>query len=255
MTHLNLLATRRRFLQASLLALPMGGLISRALAQAEPPPQGPMVAVAARYAALTSYSDSGTVMNEVGWPGATPLVEKAKFETAFRAPRNFYFRYEEDAAAGGDVYVVWCDGGPFQTWWKTTGMHEVLDKGRGTQAFINGDFTTKGAVNIVAPNFFSQALTYGPTLRLFDATEAGTEEIAGHACTKITATGRQTGTSTEEHRPISIYLDGESGLLRKLLLETHDGSAAGSVSRWTYELEPVANPPLTDDRFVFTPPK
>lgn len=253
-----LVLPRRRLLQAMLTA-PLLLQAGRALAeggdeQQGPPPQGPMAAVAERYAALKSYSDTGTVTTDYQWPDTPLTTEHHRFETAFRAPRNFFFRFDQDEAAGGDIYVIWCDGGPFQSWWKATGVHDVWDGGRGVTAFITGDSSTKGAANLIPPYFFQQALLYGPTLRLLNVAEAGDDTVAGHACRKITATGRETGVQTTETRPIAIWIDSESGLVRKAVLAEADGSPTGLIDKTTYTVDPAADPELTDDRFTFTPP-
>ena len=253
-----LVLPRRRFLQAMLTA-PLLLQAGRAFAeggdeQQGPPPQGPMAAVAERYAALKSYSDKGTVTTDYQWPDTPLTTEHHRFETAFRAPRNFYFRFDGDPETSGDVFVIWCDGGDFQSWWKSTGVHDVYDGGRGAMAFLTGGSPTKESANLVAPHFFPQAVLYGPTSRLIGLQEAGEEEIGGKACRKLLASGRQTGVTTSESRPTKLWIDRESGLVRQLVTEAEAGSAAGLVDRTAFTLVPVADPEIGDERFTFTPP-
>ena len=256
MTAGRLLMFNRRRLLTSILALPLV-LPARVFAEGEDdaPSQGPMAPVAARYAALKSYADKGTVTTDYQWPDTPRVTEHCRIETAFRAPRNFFFRFDRDPDAGGDIYVIWCDGrGPFQSWWKSTGVHEVYDGGRGASAFLTGDETTKGSANVIAPHLFPQALLYGATLRLLDIGEGGEEAVDGHPCRKITAGGRQTGVVTSERRPIAIWTDKDGGLIRKVLVDRKEGSPAGLIDLTTYQIEPIADPDLPDERFAFTPP-
>lgn len=247
---------RRRLLGAVLLAPPLLAA-ARVAAQGEgeaSPDQGAMDEVAARYAALTSYADTGHVTTSYQWPGTPALVEHHRFETAFRAPRHFFFRFDEDPAAGGDAYVIWCDGGPFQSWWKATGVHEVYDGGRGAGAFINGQSTTKGASGLLPPLLFANALPYGLVRRLLDIRAAGEETIDGRPCRLIAAAGRETGIRTREERPVTIWVDGSDGLIRQVQIGETADVPAGMVDRSTFAITPVAAPELPDSRFAFAPP-
>jgi hypothetical protein len=234
----------------------------RALAQEEPvdenlglEPDNLVTPVSAAYQALTSYADTGTVEYRYQWPDTPLLVEHSRFETAFRAPRNFFFHFDADPASGGDAYAIWCDGGDFQSWWKATGIHTVHENGQGAAAFLTGQSPTKDAANLVAPHVFPQALLVGPTYRLIAPTEGQPESIDGHACHTIVATSRVTGTQTVDHRPITVWVDDELGLVRKVHVEPEADSPPGLIDELTYLIEPQANPDLPDDRFTFTPPQ
>lgn len=232
----------------------------RALAQdtadsGEAAADDPMKPVSARYAGLSSYSDSGTVETDYQWPGNPAVAERHRFETAFRAPRNFFFRFDQDPAAGGDAYVIWCDGGPFQSWWKTTGVHEVHDSGRGAVAFFNAESPTKGSANLVAPHLFPQAQLIGPTYRLIEPRAGGEEVLGGRRARKIMADSRVTGVQTMEQRPVTVWVDADSGLVVRVLVDAEAGSPEGFVDRKIFTIEPVANPDLPDERFVFKPPE
>jgi hypothetical protein len=217
-------------------------------------PDNLMMPVTASYQALKSYADSGTVETRYQWPGTpTMLVEHHRFETAFRAPRHFFFRFDADPTNGGDAYVVWCDGGPFQSWWKSTGQHMVHNNGQGAIAFLTGESPTKGSVELVAPHLFPKAL-YGPAYRLLAPTADGSEAVNGHACHRINAAARITGVQTQDHRPTTIWIDDALGLMRKVRVEPEADSPAKLVDDLTYVVEPQANPDLPDSRFTFTPP-
>src|SRR5665213_3308674 len=90
--------TRRRMLAlvAGLAFIPS---MRQASAQDEPAlglePDNLVLPITARYQSLKSYADTGTVETRYQWP-KTPalLVEHHRFETAYRAQRNFYFRFD-----------------------------------------------------------------------------------------------------------------------------------------------------------------
>jgi hypothetical protein len=250
----------RRSLLAGLAALSVMPWVPRVLAQEDGEavlglePDNLIGPVTASYQALASYADKGTVETRYQWPDTPLLVEHHTFETAFRAPRNFFFRFDADPASGGDAYVIWCDGGAFQSWWKATNTHTVHDNGQGAVAFLTGQSPTKDAANLVAPHLFPQADLVGPTYRLIAPEADGTETVAGHACHRIRAASRVTGAQTVDHRPTVVWVDDALGLVRKVQLEAEEGSAPNLVDEITYLIEPEANPELADDRFTFTPP-
>ena len=214
-----------------------------------------MAPVSSTYASLTSYSDSGIVDVRYQFPGGPLIVERHRFETAFRAPRNFFFRFDEDPAAGGDALVIWCDGGDFQSWWKATGVHEVLDGGRGAVAFMTAQSPTLDAANLVAPHLFPQAQLPGPTIRLIEPRDAGEDAINGRPSRKIVADRREDGVQTVDDRPTTVWTDRESGLIVQVLVDTEPGNPAGFIDQKTFRLDPEANPDLPDERFTFAPPE
>ena len=251
-----ILPTRRRIVQA-MVALPAVLALRQARAEGEPEelPPDAMTPVHERYGTLTSYADTGKVTVTYQWPDTPETVDHYRFETAFRAPRNFFFRFDAEPESGGDTFVVWAEvSKPFQSWWKATGVHEIYDGGRGVDAFFAGGSPTKELVNLLGPHVFSQALLYGPTSRLINLQDAGEEAIAGHACSKYVADGRQTGVVTNDIRPITVWVDKDLMLVRKVQQEAQTDAPKGLVDRMVYEIEPIANPELGDDRFVFTPP-
>jgi outer membrane lipoprotein-sorting protein len=239
-----------------MIALPAFLAFRRARAEGEPEalPPDAMTPVHERYGQLKSYSDTGKLTTRYQWPGTSETDSHYRFETAFRAPRNFFFRFDTEADSGDDTFVIWCDGGDFQSWWKATGVHEVYSGGRGADGFYAGGSPTRESVNLLGPHVFSQALLYGPTSRLIDLREAGEEDVAGHACSKFIAAGRQTGVVTNEARPVTIWVDKEVTLVRKVQIDAESGSQKDLVDTILYEIEPTADPDLPDERFQFTPP-
>lgn len=218
-------------------------------------PDNPLQPIAANYQSLGSYQDLGTVVTRYQWPETPLLEEHHRFETAFRSPRNFYFRFDADPASGGDVYVIWCDGGPFQSWWKATGTHTVHDNGQGAVAFFTGQSASKDAANLVAPFFFPQADLVGPAYRLIPPVTEERDTLDGRSYRKISSAERVSGTQTREHRPSTVWVDDETLLIRKVLVGPDAGSDPKLIDEKTFVLDPQANPELPDSRFTFTPPE
>lgn len=248
--------SRRGFIFASPLALAAAaaGIRPAPGQEVEAPTDDLLSPVTARYGGLASYGDSGTVEVRYQWPGTPMLTERHSFQTYFRAPRNFFFRFDEDPASGSDAMVIWCDGGPFQSWWKATGVHNVFDGGKGAVAFLNAQSPTKDSANLVAPHFFPQARLPGPTYALIEPRQAGEETLDGRPCRKLAADRRVTGVVTVETRPTTLWIEVESGLIRKVLVDTEPGSTEGLIDQRIYRIEPEADPELSDNRFTFTPP-
>lgn len=249
----------RRSLLSLLASLPLVAGTTRALAEDLPDgteaPDDVMSPVNARYLGLSSYSDKGSVETTYQWPGTPSTTERHQFQTAFRSPRNFFFRFDEDPAAGGDALVIWCDGGDFQSWWKATGQHTVYDGGRGANAFLTAQSPTKDSANLVAPLLFPQAKLPGPTRWLIEPQSIGDDVIDGRRCLKVHADTRVTGVVTVEKRPVTVWIDADNGLFVKALKDAEAGSDPNFIDRIVYTIEPTANPDLADDRFRFTPPE
>ncbi len=210
--------------------------------------------VSRRYTALQSYSDTGTVEISQQWPGAPLITERHRFETYFRAPRNFFFRFDEDPSSGRDALVIWCDGGDFQSWWKTTGVHEVYSGGRGATAFVTAQYPTNDAASLVAPHIFPGAGLYGPTIALVAPEDVGDVELDGRRARRFVANERIDGVQTRIDRPTAMLVDAESGLFVRVEIETEAGSTAGAVDRKVFVIKPVVNPQIPDERFAFAPP-
>ncbi len=210
----------------------------------------------AAYAALRSYSDTATITTEDILPGAPAIIEHHTVTTLYRAPRQFFFEFTKDPEAGGERFVIWCEGTDFNTWWSTTGVHEKYEKGKGEFAFATASEPTKGSAMLIAPLLFSQANLQGPLLNLSDVKVVGAEDIGAHHCQKLTAEMKlsySTG-NTAEDRSTTVWIDAESMLIRKVFQDTPKGSMVGSASRVTTVFDPQANPQLEDSRFRFTVP-
>jgi outer membrane lipoprotein-sorting protein len=209
----------------------------------------------AAYAALHSYSDTGTVENEFGPPGGI-VKERHTFKTFYRAPRRFLFDFVRQENA--DRFVVWADDTAFHSWWQATGVAETYPKGQGASAFVAGGEPTLNALLDIAPWLFPDADLTGPLTEFGDAKVAGTESIDGHPCQKLAGVGRSVYRASGRVvnvRPMTVWIDTQTLLVRRVFEDTAEGGAAGWIGRTTATFSPQANPTLDDGRFAFTPPK
>ncbi len=246
-------AGRRTFLAVAA-SLFTGALARLALAQedsTEAPPDA-FTPVRERYAALQSYADTGTVRTELQWPGAPIVSGGGRFTTFYRAPRMFFFEFVEDEASGGDRFVIWCDGGDFQSWWATTGQHEVYDGGRGALAFLLGQSPTRGASVLVPGLIFAPRAELGGAIAgLADIREAGEEEIGGRRFARIEADTLVEGRVVRPH-PTTLWIDRGTRLVHKVLEDTPPGDSG--LDRRTTLIEPQADIAIDDARFRFVVP-
>jgi hypothetical protein len=90
-----------------------------------------------------------------------------------------------------------------------------------------------------------------------DAIAAGTEAVDGRPCHKLVGIAKSTYGQTGREvnaRKVTVWVDVETLLVRKVFEDTPSGSARSSVSRTTTTFRPHANPALGDSVFRFTPP-
>lgn len=244
-----LVLPRRHVLRAAAAALVACGLPRPLLAQVDLPPDA-LTPVRERYLALQSYADTGTVMTEQQWQGAPVVTEGGSFTTFYRAPRNFFFDFVEDEASGGDRFVIWCDGGDFQSWWKATGVHDVYDGGRGVLGFMTAESPTMASSLLVPGLIFARAEVGGAVAGLREAGEDGGEEVDGQSLRKIYAETHVVGEVTR-HRPTSVWLEPDTLLIRKVF---EDFSEGGNLHHRTTVIVPQADIDIPDEQFTFTPP-
>jgi len=208
-----------------------------------------LASVRSAYGALHSYADDGSVVVELGVPGAPPLVERARLETRYRAPGDFYFSYREEAE-GGDHLAIWAGAGRYRSWWSVVGAVEDHG-GAGAPAFATADYTSNGAATLVASVLLPALALHTPLTDVAEVSETASETIDGHLCRKLSAA---TAFHFGAARPLTLWIDVETQLLRRLVLDTPVGSAAGTLDRVTVTLEPRVDPALGDDAFAFVPP-
>lgn len=220
------------------------------------PPEDVLEQSRAKYAALKTYSDSGTVVTEYAFGNSDPLVvEKHSFTTYYRAPRQYFFEFKKDPNVGDERFVIWADNADFNTWWSSTNVHETYPKGQGVQAFALGAFPTKNAAMQLAPMLFAQAGLQGPVVDLKILSADQIEQVNGHRCHKIVGeVGLAYGTGTVTNvRPTTIWIDTETLLVRKILEDTAKGTTG--IDRVTTTFEPQADMQIDDTHFKFNPPQ
>ena len=111
----------------------------------------------AAYAALNSYADSGTVVDE-----SKGFRDRFTFRTLQpREPRNFLLDFRYAGAdydngfkiAGGARTVIWMQAGHLQTWNSETQAHDVYpeDGGRQVEAIKGASVGTRG-VSVLVPS-------------------------------------------------------------------------------------------------------
>lgn len=211
----------------------------------------------AKYAALKTYSDSGTIKTELVLPGNTDpaTVETHTFTTFYRAPRQYFFEFKKDPNVGDERFVIWADSADFNTWWSATKVHDTYPKGRGDEAFALAAFPTKNASMQIAPMLFAQAGLHGPIVDLKVLQSDQVEQIDGHRCHKLVGeVGLAYGTGTVTSvRPTTIWVDADSLMVRKVFEDTPKGEAG--VDRVTTTFNPKPDGQIDDAHFKFTPPQ
>lgn len=210
----------------------------------------------AMYASLKSYADTGMVEETFG-PGKSPSHERHTFKTFYRGPRNFLFDFVKFRNA--DRFVVWSDDNALHTWWKAIHQEQAYPKGQWQVPLLQGGPPTKGSLLQLLPWFFTQDKLFGTLTELGPTQLAGKELLANRQCYKLTGTAKSVyGATGYEHniRPVTVWIDAETLLVRKVVEDTAQGAAPGWVQRTTTTFEPQANPSLTDVQFQFkAPPK
>ena len=218
---------------------------------AENPAQDALTPVRERYASLETYSDVGSVLVEQQGASGPLTTESGTFKTLYRAPRFFFFDYVEDPASGDDRFVIWCDGGDFQSWWAATGQHMVYSNGRGATAFFNGDYPTLGTSMAVPGLIFARAQLGGSIAGLTDIHLADAEEAGGRRFARISADTLVAGSVVRPH-PTTLLIDPDTLLLHKLVEDGPPGTVG--LDRRTTTFEPQANGDVDDGGFKFMPP-
>lgn len=215
----------------------------------------------ALYPTLRSYADSGTVVEDGGGTGRT-----GSFRTYFvNASQNFFFEYRWLTMRSGPgrpidldyQLVFWMLRGELQTWDAQGKMHQVYPPGSDQVAPFRVSRALTGDVSILIPSLiYVKAQLPGPVQLFEEVTLAGTETVGGRRCHKLMGLWRAWYPSGQVAgvRPMTVWIDAENYLVRKVFLDTPKGMALGVVDRFTVTLQPHLNPPLSDNLFAFTVP-
>lgn len=202
------------------------------------------------YAAMKSYADTGTVINEYG----SSSRDRHTFMMYFnRAPRHLLLDFRKQ---GGDRYVIWSDPDAFHTWWKTTGQQTDYPNPDNAPAISQSGQNTKQAGLKIPALLYSKAQLGGDFNNFADVELDGTEQIEGRRCYRLIGRASDTYAASGKEvntRKMTVWIDAETNLIWRIVEEWK--AVAGSRTRLTTTYQPHANPSLDDDKFKFTPPE
>jgi hypothetical protein len=213
------------------------------------------------YSTLPAYADSGTAVRE--GPG---LVDRWKFRTAFLRPLDFRFDFQGVTSQSAGLttdssaqhIVLWMIKGELQSFNQQLRSHNTIPRtGNQPAELLNASPGTAGTSVLIPSLLFAKSDLPGSIRQIREAALAGFESVNGHRCHKIVGTAAQfypSGQMTNV-REVTVWLDDGSLLVRKVFEDTPKGYPAGSYLRLTINLEPQANPKLSDADFQFTVPK
>ena len=217
----------------------------------------------AAYAALTAYADTGTVVDDAGG-----FKDKYAFRTYFtRQPRNLFLDFsmiESEYSNGFKIKsdretVIWMENGLLQTYDRATQEHATYpeDGGQQVEALKAANYGTKGVSTIVPSMIYTKAGMTSVIQATEEATAAGSETVDGRPCLKVMGierwrypSGQVTGV-----RPVTIWIDAETYLIRRIFQDTPKGMPRGGISRRTTTFRPYANPSLKPTSFRYTVPE
>lgn len=216
----------------------------------------------AAYAALTSYADSGTVLDE-----ATGFTDRSTFRTLFtRNPRQLLIEYRAVASEYktgnrlplGNQFVIWLEDDDLHTWSSKTQSHETypMEAGQQVNALKSAAYYTAGISVLIPSHLYTKAGLPSPVHATEEAEADGFDTVDGSRCFRILGVERWRYPSGKETgvRAITLWIDAETYLIHKILEDTPKSMPRGTVSRRTTTLKPQANPKLEPAQFRFTVP-
>lgn len=219
----------------------------------------------ALYPTLKSYADTGTVVVDTSGEN----WERSKFRTYFRKNADYsdlYFDFQgvnfksgqSIIATPDERRVLWMSNGELQSFDQKTREHESFPRAGGRQPSVlqGAGHQTRGASMLIFSLIYAKANLPGTILQIQQSADAGFETVNGHRCHKVMGTaasyypsGQITGI-----RPVTVWVDAESLLIRKVFEDSPKGMPPGSYYRVTITLDPQANPELDDSKFQFKVP-
>ncbi|HUQ99044.1 MAG TPA: hypothetical protein VM166_06280 [Gemmatimonadaceae bacterium] len=214
----------------------------------------------AAYAALNTYADVGTVTVNTGG-----FVDRAKFRTYRRKPRDFFYEFTQisTSGSGGSIpmkghLILWMRNGNLEKWDEQGKLHESFPAGVRNQItpIANLESTTAGASSIIAALLFQKVGIVSALEELVTTSLAGTENLRGTKTYKIMGIAQSTYPSgkTFNVRPVTIWVDAQTYLIRQVLIDTPKSYAVGSIRQITITFDPQVNPPLDDSKFQYRIP-
>lgn len=214
------------------------------------------------YAALTSYADSGTVLDE-----RTGFTDRSTFRTYFtREPNNLKVDFRGVASEYtngtrlelGAHVVLWMENGELQTWSAASAAHETYPRAAGQQvnAVKNAGYFTAG-ISVLVPSHLYSKSGLASAVHAAEGVEAdGYEVVNGRKCHRLRGVERWRYPSGQETgvRAITIWIDAETYLLLKVFQDTPKGYPRNAIDRRTTTIKPRANPQLDPAVFRFEVP-
>jgi hypothetical protein len=219
------------------------------------------------YDGLTSYADSGTVTDQFN-----EMLEVSHFRTFLRRPPlNFYFewgrrvdistkRQADSLSMPGKQQVFWLVNGDLQTYKRDGSSAEQKTYPRGSNqpgALAMAKSGTYDAITLIPSLLFRKAKLVGPLQEIAEISLAGTEQVGGHACHKLVGIAQSVYPSgaISNVRPITVWIDTETFLIRKVFTDKPKNYDLNAIRRYTWTADPVANPKLDDAKFQFAIPE
>jgi hypothetical protein len=202
------------------------------------------------YHKLQSYSDTGEVVTDYQGIGTSVLSRtKGSFQTTYEAPRHFRLKFRKE---NGEELAIWTKGQErtVYSWWSAT---RVADSSPSVVPFMTAASPTLGSTTLIPTLLFPQAKFNAQLDQLADPKRDADETVDGHACYRIR--GDERASKGSMVRPLVVWIDRESLLVRRVAEETPESMGKGAVSRTTWTIHPQANPKLSEGDFGFTPPK
>ena len=216
----------------------------------------------AAYAALTSYADSGTVLDE-----SSGFTDRSTFRTFYtREPNNLFIEFRGVASEykiGNRVpsnahIVLWMEAGELQTWSGASQAHETYPRAAGQQvnAVKNAGYYTHGISVLIPSHLYTSARMASPVHAAEDVEADGFETVNGRKCYRLLGVERWRYPSGQETgvRAITIWIDAETYLIHKVFEDTPKGYPRNEISRRTTTIKHRANPKLTPAQFRYTVP-
>lgn len=217
----------------------------------------------AAYAALSSYADTGTV--ELEAPGT---ITRSTFTTRFRRPNgDLYLDYQTTGSYYPDTKitldlsmyrtVVWMLRGQMETYDHSQRTHTIVESGQQAHALLGLGAALNGVSTLVPSLLYPPAKMRSTFFEVEEASDAGFETVANRRCHKITGIAAQyypSGARTGV-RPVTIWIDAGTLLIRKIFEDTPKGYPANSFLRLTVTIDPQVNPALDDAKFKFQVPQ
>lgn len=216
----------------------------------------------AYYSTLASYSDTGTMVEDGGGTG-----REARFTTYFRrASRDFYFDYQPISSRSGAMKfddtksrtVLWMFKNQMEKYQQPQNALEAINAENGGQ--VRGlqsiNYETRGVGIMIPSLLYSQAGLASTVRQIEEAEVAGFEEIDKHRCQKITGVAAAYYPSGQRTsiRPVTVWIDVETQLIRRVFEDTPKGYPNGGKYHLTFTFEPQANPTIDDSKFQFKVP-